>query len=258
MLGRSVNTQMQKRKDFLWPFRKISTVLKGADLTIINLESPFNKSCPLTDSGMVFCAHPSSIDGLVYAGVDMANLANNHIGNQGKSGFEFTKSLLTSKNISPLGLGVPLFFEVKGVKLAFLGFSDITPVWNGVSSATPENIKSQISNAKMHADLVFATFHWGNEYSRHSKRQEVLAHLAIDSGADVIVGHHPHWTQEFEQYHGKPIFYSLGNLVFDQMWSRETREGQILKLIFSENNLQSHELIPVKIYNYGQPAIVTK
>ncbi len=109
--------------------------------------------------------------------------------------------------------------------------------------------------AKSQADLVFASFHWGNEYSRHSKRQEVLAHLAIDSGADVVVGHHPHWIQEVEEYRGKPIYYSLGNLVFDQMWSDPTRKGLILKLTFSGSKLQSRELIPIKIFNYGQPVI---
>lgn len=256
MLGRSVNTQMHKRQDFHWPFRKISTILKDADIAVINLESPFNRNCPLTDTGMSFCASPSAVDGLVYSGVDIANLANNHIGNQGRAGFEFTKSLLSSRNITPIGLGTHHTVEIHGVKLAFLGFSDIGPVYGGVSSATPENIKSQISLAKSQSDIVLTTFHWGNEYSRHSKRQENLAHLAIDSGADVVVGHHPHWIQAIEVYKDKPIYYSLGNLVFDQMWSDPTRRGLILRLNFSGKVLQSHETFPIKIFNYGQPAIV--
>ena len=102
--------------------------------------------------------------------------------------------------------------------------------------------------------MVIATFHWGNEYSHRSLHQVELAHLAVDSGADVVIGHHPHWVQEVETYLGKPIYYSLGNLVFDQMWSEETRTGLVVKLNFSGSTLISQEQIPIKIFDYGQPA----
>ena len=77
--------------------------------------------------------------------------------------------------------------------------------------------------------------------------------MAIDSGADVVIGHHPHWVQEIETYKGKPVYYSLGNLVFDQMWSEETRNGLVVKLTFSGNTLVSQEQVPIKIVDYGQP-----
>lgn len=253
MLGRSVNTRINKMHDPLWPFRKISDILSSADLTIVNLEAPFGSDCQLTDSGMVFCADAHSVEGLTFSGIDIVNLANNHISNMGKAGFDFTKKLLSSNGIDYIGTGTPVIKNIKNIKIAFLGFDDIAPVYPGVSSASEDNLKNQISSAKKNSDLVIAIFHWGNEYSRHSSRQEKLAHLAIDSGADIIVGHHPHWVQEIESYQGKPIYYSLGNLVFDQMWSAETEKGLLIKLTFSGKNLLKEEKIPVVIKDYGQP-----
>lgn len=261
MLGRSVNTRILKHSDYSWPFRKISSLLSEADLTIVNLESPFRTGCLPTDSGMVFCANPQSIDGLVTAGVDIVNLANNHINNQGPEGIAETIDILNKNNISYVGVDPRVdsqktIFTIKNTKIIFLGFTDIGSGSKDISTATPENIRLQISTATESADLVIATFHWGNEYSKRSLRQVGLAHLAIDSGADVVIGHHPHWVQEVEEYHGKPIYYSLGNLVFDQMWSEETRKGLLVRLNFSGKDLTKQEQIPIKIFDYGQPSIL--
>ena len=137
-----------------------------------------------------------------------------------------------------------------------MGFTDIASGSLEISTATPENIKTQISTATSSADLVIVTFHWGNEYSLRSLHQQELAHFAIDSGADVVIGHHPHWVQEYEVYKNKPIYYSLGNLVFDQMWSEKTRKGLVVRLTFSGNQLVNKEEIPTKIFDYGQPNLV--
>ena len=80
--------------------------------------------------------------------------------------------------------------------------------------------------------------------------------MAIDLGADAVIGHHPHWVQEKEIYKSKPIYYSLGNLVFDQMWSEETKKGLMVKLTYQNDKLINQEEIPVKIFDYGSPAIV--
>lgn len=258
MLGRSVNTRILKNKDFSWPFRKVSTLLSEADLTLVNLESPFRSGCKPTDGGMIFCADPRSVEGLVTAGVDIVNLANNHINNQGKEGIDETIDVLNKNNIVYVGArhDSPVVFNIKNTKIAFLGFTDIASGSPEISTATPENIKSQISEAKKNSDLVIATFHWGNEYSLRSLRQQDMAHLAIDSGADAVIGHHPHWVQEIETYKGKPIYYSLGNLVFDQMWSEATQKGLVVKLTYFGQNLIKQEQFPIKILDYGQPAMV--
>ncbi|HSV94721.1 MAG TPA: CapA family protein, partial [Spirochaetia bacterium] len=209
MLGRSVNTRIQKYADPTWPFKNIASILSEADVSIINLESPFITGCRSTDKGMIFCADPKSVFGLVFAGIDVATLANNHINNQGQKGIDETISILKNNNIIPIGLGKPVFNTVKKTKLAYLGFSDFPQIED-------KEIIDQILEATKSADLIITSFHWGVEYQKNpTSRQIYLAHLAIDSGADIVVGHHPHWTQTEETYQGKPIFYSLGNLVFD-------------------------------------------
>jgi poly-gamma-glutamate synthesis protein (capsule biosynthesis protein) len=249
MLGRSVNTRIQKYADTTWPFKNVASILSSADVTIINLESPFLTGCRQNDNRMIFCADPKSVAGLVFAGVDIASLANNHIENQGQKGIDETISVLTQNGITPTGLGKPEFKTLKNTKMAILSFSDLPQIKN-------EEVERQIKEATKSSDLVITTFHWGAEYQKTpTARQVFLAHLAINSGADIVVGHHPHWTQTEEIYQGKPIYYSLGNLVFDQMWSEETRLGQILKLTYQDNTLIKKELIPTKIFDYGQPAI---
>lgn len=255
MLGRSVNTRMQKYQDYTWPFQKTSELLKKADLSVINLEGPFKTGCLPTDSGMIFCADTKSIQGLTFSGIDIANLANNHILNQGKDGLEETISLLESSNISVTGMGKPLFKTVNNTKIALIGFNDIGEPAHGVSGTSPETMKSQISLAKKEAQIVVAMFHWGNEYSKRSLRQLEMAHLAIDEGADIIIGHHPHWVQEFEEYKGKPIYYSLGNFVFDQMWSLETRKGLVVKITIEDNKVTKREEFPIIINDFGQPSL---
>lgn len=247
MLGRSVNTRIQKYSDPTWPFKNIATLLSKADLAVINLESPFISDCRPTDGGMIFCADPKNIFGLVFAGVDYASLANNHINNQGKKGVDETIDLLKSNSITPLGLGKPEFNILKNIKIALLAFTDLPEL-------DEKEMIEQISESTQSADLVLINFHWGAEYQQNpTSRQVYLAHLAIDSGADLVVGHHPHWVQTEEIYQGKPIYYSLGNLVFDQMWSEETRLGEILRLTYQDTQLIKKEIFPIKIFDYGQP-----
>jgi len=255
MLGRTVNTRIKKYSDNSWPFRKVYPLLSSGDITMVNLESPFRSGCRPTDGGMIFCADPLSVEGLILSGVDVVTLANNHIGNQKEEGIKETLSVLSSAGISSIGQGTPYIKKINNTSIAFLGFNDIPPYISEISNVSPEIIKNEISRAKKNADLVIATFHWGNEYSLRSSRQVELAHLAIDSGADVVIGHHPHWVQETETYRGKPIYYSLGNLVFDQMWSEETKNGLIVKLTFSNSTLIEKEEFPIHIYDYGQPAL---
>lgn len=265
MLGRSVNTQIRNFADYAWPTKLISEFTKQSDLFLINLESPFKSGCEPTDKGMVFCAHPNSVATLVSAGVDVVNIANNHIYNQGKEGLLETIDILNKNNIvfvgadprvRPLDNPFSSIITIKNTKIAILGFNDIAPFPQEVNKLTVENLTSQIKGVRSQADLVIVTFHWGNEYQKASPRQKEYAHLAIDQGADAVIGAHPHWVQEFEEYQGKPVYYSLGNLVFDQMWSEETKSGLLVKLTYQNKKLIKTENFPVKIENYGQPYII--
>ncbi len=247
--ARSVNYQTVTRNDFKWPYLKTADLLKKADITFINLETPLLSKCPLTQEGMIFCGDARNIEGLVYAGIDIVNLANNHAGNYGKEGIDSTINLLNANNIAVTGIDGATILDIKGLKFAFLGY-------NALSDLDEEKIKSEISMAKNKADIVVVAFHWGTEYtSEPDERQKYLGHLAIDSGADLIIGNHPHWIQSVEKYKGKHITYAHGNFIFDQEWSQKTKEGVVGKYTFKDKELINVEFFPVQINDYGQPSL---
>jgi len=251
MLGRSVYSQSQKSNDSSWAFKNISQEFRNADISFINLESPITPNCKTADSGTIFCAPPSQLTGLVSSGIDVANIANNHILDHGQVGIDSTISYLKENNISPLDPD-PVIVERAGVKFGFLGFNALEQLDRG-------KIASLIADINKQADVLIVSFHWGTEYtSSPSQAQISLAHLSIDQGADIVIGHHPHWVQTKEYYLGKPIYYSLGNLIFDQMWSEQTRDGLVVKFFFSGKNFITTQEYPVKIFNYGQPEFAVK
>lgn len=252
MLGRSVNAKMRKLNDFDYPFLKTAAFLKAADLTFINLESAFFDDCPTTNTGMVFCADPKAIEGLVFAGIDVTNLANNHIQNYGEEGVKLTKKLLQENSIIPLGLDQNLVIkEIKGTRFGFLGF-DLT------SGYREEEITEIVQESSLSSDVLIVSLHWGTEYAQEpSTRQIELAHKIIDAGADLILGHHPHVIQRVEDYHGAKIVYSLGNFIFDQPWSEETKKGLVGVFTFQNKKLIGSEFKEVYIRDYSQPELIT-
>lgn len=253
--ARSVNYQALVRKDFKWPFLKTADFIKSADITFINLETPLLNKCLVTQEGMSFCGDAGNVEGLVLAGVDVANLANNHAGNYGEDGVEETKEVLMKNGIDVTGVEKNnlLVKDVRGLKFAFLGYNDITKFQPGVANAQEERIKKEILEARKQADVVIVAYHWGAEYrSQPDDSQIYLGHLAIDAGADLVIGNHPHWIQPIEFYKGRLITYAHGNYIFDQMWSEKTKEGVIGKYTFYDNKLVDVEYFPLKIQDYGQ------
>lgn len=253
MLGRSVNQNIVESGDSSWPFRYVKDTLKQADITFINLESPLVKNCPVTESGMIFCGASSNVVGLVSSGVDVASVANNHATNYGIQGLAETVATLDANGIKVVGQGEPAVVSRRGHQYAFLSYNDVGR-YPGISSADPATISAAINSAKQLAEVVLVSFHWGSEYQNTpNARQVQLAHAAIDAGADVVIGAHPHWVQTKEIYQGKPIYYSLGNFVFDQEWSVETKKGLAVRLTYQGLDLLKTEELPVFIQNYGQP-----
>lgn len=255
--ARSVNYKTIQAKDFTWAWKNIAPILRSGDLTLINLESPLVSNCPVTVNGMVFCADQRHIEGLLFSGVDVVNFANNHMGNYGEKGIEQTKQVMEKNQILVSGLGIAATKEVKGVTFAFLGFDDIGPRVLPIADMDREEIKKEISEAKKLADIVVVSMSWGVEYTdKPSDRQKELAHLAVDSGADLVIGNHPHWIEPLEFYNGKVIMYAHGNTIFDQMWSEETKKGVIGKYTFYDKKLVDIEFIPTYIKDYGQPTLL--
>lgn len=252
--ARSVNYQTISRNNFKWPFEKTAAFLKDVDITLINLESPLINDCPTTNTGMIFCGRKHHVEGLRYAGIDVANFANNHMGNYGEKAIAETEKLLKENGIAVTGISGGLFKEIKGVKFAFLGYNDIAGGELLSRADDPEKIKSEVFSAKKNSDVIVVSFHWGDEYTaKPNIRQKELAHLAIDSGADLIIGNHPHWIQPVEIYKDKLIVYAHGNFIFDQMWSEKTKEGVVGRYTFYGNKLIDAQLFPIYIQDFGQP-----
>lgn len=255
--ARSVNYQSVKHHDFTWAFKNIIPLLSNADLTFINLETPLIKNCPVTVDGMIFCGDSRNIEGLKTAGVDVVSFANNHIGNYGVNGITETKQLLEQNNIEVTGISGPVIKDVRGLKIAFLAYNEIGVKEEMVSWLDEDVMTKEITEAKKGADLVLAAMSWGVEYTeKPTGRQREIAKKAIDAGADLIIGNHPHWLQGVEFYKGKLITYAHGNTIFDQMWSEETKTGVIGKYTFYDKQLVDVEYFPVYIKNYGQPILL--
>lgn len=255
LLARAVNDIMSESGNWDWPWEKVSSQLKAADITLINLETPLTAACQSTRTGMIFCGNQLAVQGMVKSGVDVASLANNHALNQGESGVEETAQLLRQHQIEPLGLtDQPLYTTVKNNRLAWLGYTDLGATGSSIASADEQQVIKDISLAKKQADIVVVFFHWGVEYENQpSNRQRHLARTAIDSGADLVLGNHPHWIQSAEWYKNKMIMYSHGNFIFDQMWSLKTRQGVVGRYTFYDQTLIDVVFLPILIEDYGQP-----
>jgi poly-gamma-glutamate synthesis protein (capsule biosynthesis protein) len=253
--AREVNYQTVIHKDWLYPWRQTADYLKTGDLLYINLEAPLIKGCPIIHGGFKFCGDERAIAGLDYAGVNVANLANNHLTNFGPAGTNETQILLSKHGIGMSGLGLSEIRDIRGVKFAFLGF-------NGVGTRIDRaELKREIDLVRPKADVVVVSFHWGKEYELlpvagagiAPDNPREIGHLAIDDGADLIIGNHPHWVQPVEIYNGHLITYAHGNFIFDQMWSQETREGMVGRYTFYGTRLVRVDYRPLVIDNYAQP-----
>jgi len=252
MLGRSVMKESLSKNDPTYPFRNVATLLRSADIVIGNLETPIIKNCPTRDSGMIFCADPKMLSGLKFADISILNIANNHTKNYGQDGLDQTQNYLTAEKFDYVGLNNLVIKEVEGIRFGFLGFDFV--------SQKPKDIDYLlINNSKKQVDVLIVMVHWGNEYtSTPTLSQKSIATELIRAGADVISGSHPHWIQDIDTIDGKPIFYSLGNFVFDQPWSEETKKGLAIRLTYQKNTLIKIEKMFIYMKSFAQPEWVLR
>lgn len=269
MLARHVQTIQENLNDYTSAWKDVSKLLNSADIAVVNLESPFAENPPYPREGFVFRARPENIIGMKFAGVDLVNLANNHFGNAGIEGMKYTFKILNDNDINYIGAGQnedeayqAKIIEIKNKKIGFLaqtynaGYAASVSK-PGVAVYDLKKLKEAITSLEHKVDFLIVQFHGGQEYTHQPNSQQVLfAHTAIDAGADLVIGHHPHWIQDIEKYKGKYIFYSLGNLIFDQNWSRKTSEGLLVKVILNDG--LDFELLPVLIEDNYKPRLVPK
>jgi len=250
MLGRSVmTTALDEKKSAFYPFEKIQNVLSDADITMVNLESPVVSDCPRITGGFIFCGNYQMGEDLALAGIDIVTLANNHTLNFGQEGLIETQNFLLSQGVDYVGQGNLVIKQINGTKFGFLGF-DFT-----LASLNDEEL-NLIRESKISVDVLIVAAHWGEEYQpKANYLQKNIAENMVQSGADIIIGSHPHWVEDSEYIEGKPVYYSLGNLVFDQMWSEETRKGLLLKLTFEDGKIINTQEIYTYMSDFAQPQV---
>jgi poly-gamma-glutamate synthesis protein (capsule biosynthesis protein) len=247
MMTRSVEKKIRDlNKKYIFPFINILDYLKSFDYVAANLEGPIFENGVKVGSKYSFRMKPDVAKALSESNINIVNLANNHIFDYGKIAFEDTLKNLDKNNIKYFGNSyVPLIIEKNGTKIGFLGFSDFLKHLDvkenkfGISVVN-DNLSEIIKKAKEKVDILIVSFHWGEEYKKiANERQRKLAKIAIDSGADLVIGHHPHVIQNIEKYKGKFIFYSLGNFVFDQNFSKETMIGGGVEVYIKNKKIEN-------------------
>ena len=240
MLDRNVQKQIERNgSDYIFEKIAHNEWYLAAEAVSANLEGPFADKRRATSKSIAFRFDPVLIPMLKKYNFSLFTLANNHSLDMSRQGFEEGKTNLTNAGIDSYGIGYGvsddsmIFKEIDGLKFAFIGVDD---------TLLPINLKKMldlIAKAESEADFTVINAHWGAEYQElnSNSRQQNLAHQFIDAGADLIIGHHPHVIQEMEIYHDRPIFYSLGNFIFDQYFSVPTQQGLTVGSVFSVSEI---------------------
>jgi Bacterial capsule synthesis protein PGA_cap len=261
MLGRFVAERSRRAGSKDYPFLDIkgtnNSFFHGQDIVVANLEGPVTLRRLAPDKGDVdFLFDPAVAPMLKEVGIDAVSQANNHTLDQGRTGANESRELLTEAGLKVFGDQVRdnaesslTIIEARGQKVALLGFN-ITD-----NPLNKEDAEAALKSAYEQALYVVVFMHWGAEYQSNPNMTQIdLAHWFIDNGVDAVVGAHPHWMQSVEVYNGRPIVYSLGNFIFDQDWSRETNYGLIAGLTLKPEGAEVH-LFPIQLKE-SQPHIL--
>jgi poly-gamma-glutamate synthesis protein (capsule biosynthesis protein) len=283
LLGRGVQSRLKRaNKDYIYPFLETADILRKGDVVFANLEEPItSRTHSLTDikqgGKYVLKNEVDCIKGLEYAGFNLFSLANNHIMDYYEDGLYDTQAILKEHNMAFSGASKnieeakkPAIIEKKGYKIGLLSYTDMAEITYkgnpplrflaeeskaGVAKRPEkfdDTIKSEIEKLRKEVDILMVSLHWGYEESfKIGDSQVEFAHDLIDNGVDVILGHHAHQFQGIEIYKGKPVFYSLGNFIFDQN-DPENQEAFIISMEFIDNELVSLEGVPVRTINKTQ------
>jgi len=267
MLAGAPGKEMQQGRD---PFVRFAKLFKESDIRIGNLECVVaTKGSEEPDKPNTFRAHPRSMQYLRKY-FDAVGLANNHSGDFGPVAFSEMLGLLKKNGIAYYGAGhnlkeahTPMVFERNGIRIALLGYDEFQPRnfeadhdRVGVAWSEDEQVVRDIQAARKEwrADIVIPVMHWGWEEPIANARQRQLARIMIDAGADAVIGGHPHQVQDTERYKNKPIFYSLGNFVFDGFSLPENNKGWALRIELDKSGVRSWQIHTVAINSKGIPS----
>lgn len=265
MLSRLVDLRIKQNEDNACVFDGVKWFWQDAHIVFGNLENPLTSGREIGVPEMVLRADPEISLVLKDSGFNMLSLANNHIYDFGSQGLFDTISALDGVGIKYCGAAkdkafiYPTYFETNGTKVTFLAFTDEEPIPELAGADKGKShmafigkgeIETTVEEAAKKGDFVIVYLHGGTEYTPEpDKSMKDYAHFAIDKGADLVLGSHPHVVQRVKKYRGKYIFYSLGNFIFDQLWSEETRESIAVKVHIRGNKVRKMEFLPIYIGN---------
>lgn len=255
--------------DYAWA--GLEGLFNEDDLTVINLECAATDTPNPQPKEFVFRCPTESLASLLPAGVEVANMGNNHSGDHGPAGFVDGRANLVAAGVAPVGAGsnleeagAPALFELKGWRVAVLGFGGVYPTtaWFATDDApgmrNGDDIPSMVeavTAADAIADIVVVSVHWGVELDTEPRPEDVeRARAMIDAGADVIFGHHAHRLQPHEIVDDSAVFWGLGNFVWPRFSTAGSTTG-VARAVIHPDGVVEACLIPAFIENSGQPVL---
>lgn len=264
--GRCVQAGIDARGGGDYIFAAVRDIIQSADLAVGTVNGSVSDYPPKTGCVRTFVLAGGSehAEILSEAGFDAVSAATNHIKNCGLTNcgdraFLETLDNLQRSGVTTIGAGEnilkalqPQVFDIKGIRFGIVSLGEIEPLAfagdnsPGIAVLSEENLRSAIASAREISDVVIVMPHWGPEYSSNPNwNQRGYAQIAVEAGADLVVGNHTHVVQAVQSIDDVPIFYGLGNFVFDQDWSTETMESVLLIVRYRGTELLETELIPV-------------
>jgi len=266
MLARKVRDFAELHDDPAWAFRRNLFLTAGADIAFANLESLFKENPNPRPDHLSFQLKPEQLSALQVAGFDVLSLANNHTSNVGRDGVAFSLDILRRAGIEPCGAGrnldeahQPVLIRRNDLTVAFLAYTGASSLTAGANSAGHsawgiDLLRRDIAAVRDEADLIVVSLHAGGEYAPQPNALQIsFAHAAIDAGADIVAGHHPHVLEPIELYNGGLICYSLGNYVFDQAWNYDAQQTAAVEVLIRGGKLQRALIHPLIINLDYQP-----
>jgi poly-gamma-glutamate synthesis protein (capsule biosynthesis protein) len=266
--ARCVQAAIDASGDSDYPYAEVRKLISQAGLAVGTLNATISDYPPRTGCvpTYVLVGSAENADALARAGFDLMSVATNHIKNCGLSNcgdraFFDTLENLRRVGILPVGAGEnlaeamqPVVVQLNGVRFGFVSLGQLEPLafageaTPGIAILDEANLRAAIAAARQAADVVIAMPHWGPEDAATPNwSQRELARIAVEAGADLVVGNHTHVVQAVQEIDGVMVFYGLGNFVFDQNQDREHQQGVILQATFAGRRFAGYELIPTHV-----------